>query len=127
MLIEILNSPILVDGKPMINSMRINLLPKQRQLRAKLRMPHGDDEELIDIVVMRFALKPVLKAGIPITLSAEGEELESKTKFNLSVTYELYRDKWSVTGALGYTQLQETADTLPLLFNKVLARLPQFV
>lgn len=111
MLIEIHN-PIVVDGVPVCNSFRINIIPDKFQMRCKIRFPRpgSNEEDLVDLAVFNFTLPKI--QGLGIGLSFRGKEMETGTHFNAKIRFDLPHQEWSVKGSIGDRSFSETSSDI---------------
>lgn len=101
MLLESLNGhPITINGSPLANDIRLNIVHENHQARFKMTYIKDDKNIPIDIIIFNYTLPKLTinNGGVSVTLS--GIEQTKNVQFKINVTYNFFRKKWIVTGAL---------------------------
>lgn len=101
MLLESLNGhPITINGSPLASDIRLNIVHENHQARFKMTYIKDDKNIPIDIIIFNYTLPKLTinNGGVSVTLS--GIEQTKNVQFKINVTYNFFRKKWIVTGAL---------------------------
>lgn len=100
MLLQALEQPILVDGKPFMKNLQLNLVPENRQLRLKtdfLEQPGTSPPQSIDIVVYNYS--DIKLDGLSLAISIDGQELLRSVTFRAKLSYDFLKGKWKLVGS----------------------------
>lgn len=100
MLIEVLH-PILVDSAELCESFRLNIVPEERKLRAKIQFGQKTaiGNRLVDLVVFNYSLPKIDGLGISVTF--KGKEMETGLEFQASAGFKVSKRTWKVKGNIG--------------------------
>lgn len=100
MIVEFLDKPIMVNGKPFIQDLRLNI-PGEGRKQCRLKFKYIEEGKLIpvDLVVIQYT-KPCIEK-LSIGLSLRGEEILKKLKFDLRISYHMLGSKWNIRGTFG--------------------------
>lgn len=110
MLIECIDSPIIVDKKAVLKNIRINIASKH-QLRAKMIFINDKEVDIpLDIVIYNFSYPKCSLSNTGLTLNVDGEEYIRHIKFKLNVTYNFIKNIWIVDGMIDDQQLKQVVD-----------------
>lgn len=111
MLIEILKEPILVDSKPVLKNVRLNIV-ENNQLRLKATYLGQQDgaEEQVDIVVFRWTIPKLDK--LSISISIDGKEMLRNLPFGLKLSYDFLHREWRLKGKFGNRQVNQTLESI---------------
>ena len=109
MLLECLNGPIRVDGKPVMENLRLNV-QGSKQLRTKFNWI-GDGRNIpFDIVVYGFSTPALEKTNI--TMTVNGEEYGHHIPFYLKLSYSFFGRKIIVSGSINRKSVNYELRTL---------------
>lgn len=97
-LIEIM-SPITVDGVPVVESFRLNIIHKQRQARCKIQFPADSKPSSIDFVVYQYSMPRI--NGLSVSISFRGAEMETNKSFEAKASFDIIKRIWKVNGTFG--------------------------
>lgn len=112
MLIEILKEPILVDSKPVLKNVRLNIV-ENNQLRLKatyLGQQDGAEDSQVDIVVFRWTIPKLDK--LAISISIDGKEMLRNLSFGLKLSYDFLHREWRLKGKFGSRQVNQTLESI---------------
>lgn len=98
MLLELKGSQLVVDGKPIVENIRMGIFPDERLIRLKTTalMAGGEHEEL-DLLIA-YNLPKVSVAPPSITIEVEVEEAIRKRYFEFKLSLNLIKRRFNVEG-----------------------------
>ena len=95
MLLELKRDQLVVDGKPYVQNMRMNINPKKRLIRLKFEYVTDGDPEPIDLALEFEGLN----ISVPsISIGVEVQELRRNIYFRASLSFSLTKKRFSVSG-----------------------------
>lgn len=98
MILEI-KEPIKVDGNNIIKNLRLNMKPKDHQLRLKLIYLITGTELPLDLVIYKWTNPKLDKMSLSIDIT--GEELSKKLSIRARLAYDFLRKSWKIKGNIG--------------------------
>lgn len=104
MLIE-MTGDVWVDKTPRFRNFRLNAKPKEKKFRCKIEISDHSEWIPFDLIVQNYSFK--LNGLNGIKIETYGFENNSKTYFNLNITFEILKKKFKFEGSIGDVNVDE--------------------
>lgn len=98
MLVEIIDNAIYIDKTAIAENCRLNIQPKNHQLRLKITYINGEVKTPIDIVIFNWSPK---LDKLALSISINGKEMTTDTKFLLKLKYDVFKRQLKLAGKVG--------------------------
>lgn len=100
MLIEILESPVLINKKEVLKNIRLNIA-ENHKFRLKMNYVNKNEDVPIDIVCFNWNISKLEKMKLSLGIDINGKEMIRSLAFNLKLSFDIIKRRWFLNGTIG--------------------------
>lgn len=124
MLIEILDSPIMVDKKPLLKGIRLNIAGNN-QYRFKTIVLDNDNEIPVDLIIYQLEWKGIKNLTANIGINAI--EKNTNIRIDLKVSYSIHRKEYSIKGIISNNSINIKTKNMQEIISSIINIVTQVI
>ena len=124
MLIEILDSPVMVDKQPLLKGIRLNIAGNN-QYRIKTTVLNDGNDIPVDLIIYQLAWKGIKNLTANIDINAV--EKNTNIRVDVKVSYSIHRKEYSIKGIIGDEQINIKTKNMQEIISSIINIVTQVI